>query len=612
MSHHSSFSMVVFDPRDGGARQYLSSNAFADLLGVPADDPAMEGPPLRRYLYGMTRSDWVKDVSAKLFDAAGSFDSLRFISEQTYTHREFVVGYGAKPADPDPYGNDLKLTLFAPSELATLIVDVERFIRWCANNVPLVLELIECDGEGAMLDAIYRTRARVNPTDLDDEGQGGHSLICTLKSVRELLVHARRFGLSAVYVNDQFTSLEWYRESLGPVGPADGRLHKNPQHVRPTPSRQPLQPFPPAGLPIDLPALVAALTAEEREKLKLIRPYWAGRDRIDYLFQQETTLLETGRVVWAALIQVNKTLFEPIYCFGAPGEVVFDPAGRMSREGLLDEAGYIVRLKGNKLVDGELRFFALHLEDERERIFGKAWNTEGYALEVSSIYFDQLHLPDGMVTLPYFPVIVSDRSPGAVMVLPWRLWPPDFTEEWMAVSEKKFRVRHSSEALRAAAVARGERTQAEFDADPAPFNLNPTSLYEEGLLYFHGRGVLQDYSRARALWEKAARFGHPESMNNLGIVYGNGLGVPEDARAAFEWFRRCADKGHPLGELNLGRMYLLGVGVDADAGLARSLLERSARQGNEEAVELLLEHGLLERGAKEGGVLNRLIRKWRQ
>jgi hypothetical protein len=610
--------MVVFDRRDTGVKEYLYTDAFAAMFSAPAGAAAADFSSVRKFMYGMTRSDWVKCQAKDLFDAAGGFDSLRFISEETCTHREFVV---SDPKDlekeGDIYGTDVQATLFDPADYDVIMQDIDRFIGWCANNVRLVEKLVEHDGEASILAGIYHTEPSDKPTDLDDEGQGSRVLLCTFKSVRAYLAHAKQHGLRAVYMNEQYTSLDWYRKNAGMNASHPGyhgKLHVNENYERPVRSQDPVPSFPPPGLPIDVGAMLADSSPEQIEQVKMIRPYWAKGDDIAFLFDHEATLLQSGRVVWGALIQANKMLFEPKYVFGAGGEVLYDPAGRMSRESLLAEAHWIFSLKGNaQYGDADRQFISDYLADELTRVFGKDAPDpahSGYPLKISSTYFDQLQLPDGMLSLPYFPLLISDACPGAAMLLPCRFWPAEFTDEWLQACEEKFGKRHDAGQLHERAVRRAQGLQEEIDADPAPLNMHGPSLYEEGLLHFHGRGVVQDYDMARRLWEKAARMGHPESMNNLGIIYAEGRGVAVDMRLALAWYGKAAEKSFVLGQLNLGKMHLRYDGGDNDLVKAQFWLEQAAAQGNEEARQLLAEYGLANASSDAPGALGNLWKKW--
>ena len=60
------------------------------------------------------------------------------------------------------------------------------------------------------------------------------------------------------------------------------------------------------------------------------------------------------------------------------------------------------------------------------------------------------------------------------------------------------------------------------------------------MLYYKGQGVTQDYSKARAWYEKAAAQGNAIAQYNLGNFYNDGRGVPQDFAKAREWYEKAA------------------------------------------------------------------------
>ncbi len=68
-----------------------------------------------------------------------------------------------------------------------------------------------------------------------------------------------------------------------------------------------------------------------------------------------------------------------------------------------------------------------------------------------------------------------------------------------------------------------------------------------GFLYEKGRGVRQDYHKAREWYEKAAVQGLPEAQLNLGILYDQGLGVRKNLATAKDWFGKACDNGNQTG-----------------------------------------------------------------
>ena len=61
-----------------------------------------------------------------------------------------------------------------------------------------------------------------------------------------------------------------------------------------------------------------------------------------------------------------------------------------------------------------------------------------------------------------------------------------------------------------------------------------------GVLYDNGRGVPQDYVKARGWYEKAAAQGNAWAQHNLGVLYDNGRGVAQDSVKAFMWLDLAA------------------------------------------------------------------------
>ncbi|MEK9755303.1 MAG: sel1 repeat family protein, partial [Rhodospirillaceae bacterium] len=56
-----------------------------------------------------------------------------------------------------------------------------------------------------------------------------------------------------------------------------------------------------------------------------------------------------------------------------------------------------------------------------------------------------------------------------------------------------------------------------------------------GELYFHGRGVDQDYGAAMSRYRKAASRSHPVAQHLVGIMYREGWSVEYDDLEAYKW-----------------------------------------------------------------------------
>ncbi len=109
------------------------------------------------------------------------------------------------------------------------------------------------------------------------------------------------------------------------------------------------------------------------------------------------------------------------------------------------------------------------------------------------------------------------------------------------------------------------------------------SMRNLGLLYESGRGVAQNYAKAREWYEKAAAKGDAIAMSNLGGLYADGFGVAQDYAKAREWYEKAADKGNAIAMNNLGFVYENGHGVARDYAKAREWYEKAAANGNADA-----------------------------
>jgi TPR repeat protein len=104
-------------------------------------------------------------------------------------------------------------------------------------------------------------------------------------------------------------------------------------------------------------------------------------------------------------------------------------------------------------------------------------------------------------------------------------------------------------------------------------------------LYREGFGVAQDYTKARELYEKAADEDESgETMVILGVFYDNGSGVPQNHAKAREWYERAADKNNAHAMFYLGLHYEDGRGVPQDYAKAREWFEKAADKNNADAM----------------------------
>ena len=77
-----------------------------------------------------------------------------------------------------------------------------------------------------------------------------------------------------------------------------------------------------------------------------------------------------------------------------------------------------------------------------------------------------------------------------------------------------------------------------------------------------------DYKTAYRLNKSLAERGSPVAQSNLGLMYYHSRGVSQDYAEATKWFRKAADQGDADAQYSLGLMYAIGKGVPQDYVLA--------------------------------------------
>ena len=269
--------------------------------------------------------------------------------------------------------------------------------------------------------------------------------------------------------------------------------------------------------------------------VRLDAPPWAADDELRRLFDNAPALLAEGRVVWGAVVQANKALFEPGPMAGAPGEVLYDPHGRVPDADLHAMARTVLTLKGRNFDLPDLASISHYLNDEHIRVFGLDLPARlaPYPMKVSSTWFDRQHLPGGVLAQPLIPILISDVHPGVALPLPAQFWPPNLREAWSPAG-----LTPMAEDLVV------EAAPSEYVPDSELAHLEPMSLAEEGMHWFRGTDIAQDYGKARLAWSKAAATGNAAGLNGLGQLYEQGLGVAANPVHALKYYEQAAAKDY--------------------------------------------------------------------
>ncbi|CBJ83038.1 conserved hypothetical protein [Xenorhabdus bovienii str. Jollieti] len=109
--------------------------------------------------------------------------------------------------------------------------------------------------------------------------------------------------------------------------------------------------------------------------------------------------------------------------------------------------------------------------------------------------------------------------------------------------------------------------------------------YELGTMYSEGKGVKQDYIKAKDWYEKAALQGDMNSQVSLGVMYYYAEGIPQDYIKAKEWLEKAAAQDSAGSQAILGIMYYVGEGVQKDDGKAKEWFKKSCDNGYQVGCE---------------------------
>lgn len=131
--------------------------------------------------------------------------------------------------------------------------------------------------------------------------------------------------------------------------------------------------------------------------------------------------------------------------------------------------------------------------------------------------------------------------------------------------------------------------QEGLDAGVADCAMNLGIIYARGI-----NGVPQDINRAKQIYLKGIDLGSSDCMFNLAVMYLNGLfsGGRPDYPEAVRYFKMAVDEGEPDSMYHLGLCYLNGHGVEKNPSVATNLIVAAARNGIEDAQELLKENNI--------------------
>ncbi len=118
-------------------------------------------------------------------------------------------------------------------------------------------------------------------------------------------------------------------------------------------------------------------------------------------------------------------------------------------------------------------------------------------------------------------------------------------------------------------------TEKVLELDPQ----NDLAMFQMGIIATNKK----DYKQASEWYEKSSDLGNDKAMYNLGVFYMKGLGVIANHKKGIELYTKASKKGNAEAQFNLGQEYHLGTNIKQDYNKASYWLQKAWEQGHKEA-----------------------------
>ena len=112
-------------------------------------------------------------------------------------------------------------------------------------------------------------------------------------------------------------------------------------------------------------------------------------------------------------------------------------------------------------------------------------------------------------------------------------------------------------------------------------------LNSEGVKYWEGTEVEQDFGKALEYYHAAAKLNYPKAFLNIGICYMNGQGVEENKEKAFQYFCKAGELGNADGLYNAAVFMRNGIGTEKNEAKSLEWTFLAAEKGNAYALNYL-------------------------
>lgn len=214
-----------------------------------------------------------------------------------------------------------------------------------------------------------------------------------------------------------------------------------------TMTAQPLPELPPQSLDFSIRHALTATPKEHLPYLQMLPPNGSANTPLSLQLDALGTLYRQGRVVWAVVIDPDPALAESGNTRATPIEIVYDPTGRTDVDTLRQAAKSLAMFKHSDEDEEDEDDEALSPSEPPSDVEGASGRVHWFhrissmvshmPLQTTVLFAWLPHLPDGVLRLPVFPILI-DESTCAATLLPARYWAhTEYYRHWLDQADPK-------------------------------------------------------------------------------------------------------------------------------------------------------------------------------
>lgn len=164
-------------------------------------------------------------------------------------------------------------------------------------------------------------------------------------------------------------------------------------------------------------------------------PDWLASDDLQLFFTQGPKVLRNGKLSWGIVVLADRHLHDRNDPRDGVAEVLYATRGgaATSVEHLIGVRSRLQELTGESEDPADP-------SGSSERMFGEVlpdWIAQGTPCAVSSTYIIRKHLPGRHLADYVVPILMSQKEPKVVAILPEYFWPKNFVSQWLNVPQAR-------------------------------------------------------------------------------------------------------------------------------------------------------------------------------